>query len=204
MMTGCHFWADAWNFWFPLSWVHSLSLPRTLSVCVSRGSRACGLQGPGDNPQKPTLWPVSLPRPGAQLTNEAFSPQPGHCLGNHFLMRIRGSNKKGLDLGPHTRVRCSATCCPPRSSVLQAPRLPSAQKDLEGVGSVFPGGENRGPRMKILGHRLIYEPVGPLRHCLRSPVSEEDAESFWAIARPHFLAPGAQRGGHRTPDPIFP
>ena len=170
MMTGCHFWADSWNFWFPLSWVHSLSLPRTLSVSVSHGSRACGLYGPGDNPQKPPLWPVTLPRLGAQLPQEASSAQPGHCLGNYFLMRARGSIKESLDLGPHTRGCCSATCCKPRSSVLQAPRLPSAQKDLEGVGSIFPGGENRGPGMKIPGYRVVYEPEGPLGHCRRSPV----------------------------------
>ena len=140
----------------------SVSASDSVCLCVSHGSRACGLQGPGENPQKPPLWPVSLLWPGAQLTNEAFSPQPGHCLGNHFLMRTRDSNKEGLDLGPHTRVRCSATCCTPRSLVLQAPRLPSAQKDPEGVGSVFPGGENRGPGMKIPGHRVVYEPGNAL------------------------------------------
>ena len=148
----------------------SVSASDSVCLCVSHRSRACGLQGPGDDPQKPPLWPVSLPRPGAQLPHEASSPQAGHCLGNHFLMRTRGSNKEGLHLGPHTRVHCSATCCKPRTSVLQAPRLPSAQKDLERIGSIFPGGENRGSGMKIPGHRLVYEPVGPWGHCLRSPI----------------------------------
>ena len=36
-------------------------------------------------------------------------------------------------------VQCSATFCVPRSSSPQAPRLSSAQKDLEGVQSIFPG-----------------------------------------------------------------
>ena len=148
----------------------SVSASDSVCLCVSHGSRACGLQGPGDNPQKPPLWPVCLPRSGAQLPHEASSAQPAHCLGNYFLMRAQGSIKEGLDLGPHTRGCCLATYCKPRSSVLQAPGLPSAQKDLEGVGSIFPGGENRGPGMKISGHRVVYEPVGPLGHCRHSPV----------------------------------
>ena len=169
-MTGCHFWADSGNFWFPLVGPFSVSASDSVCLCVSHGSRACGLQGLGDNPQKPPLWLVSLPWPSAQVPHEASSPQPGLSLGNHFLMRTRGSKQEGLDLSVHTRVHCLATSCKPRSSVLQAPRLPSAPKDLEGVGSIFPGGENRGPGMKIPGHRVVYEPVGPLGHCRRSPV----------------------------------
>ena len=168
-MTGCHFQADSWNFWFPLSGVHSLSASDSVCLCVSHRSRACGLRVQVTTLRSFLVAPVPPPARGS-APSRGLLTQAGHCPGNHFLMRTRGSNKEGLDLGPHTRVHCSATFCKSRTSVLQVPRLPSAQKDLEGVGSIFPGGENRGSGMKISGHRLVCAPVGPWGHCLRSPI----------------------------------
>lgn len=143
-MMGCHFQADSWISWFPLSCIHSLSLPRTLSVSVSHRSRACGPPGPGEHPQKPPLCPMSLPRPGGQVTQEASPPLPGPPVWEHFLKGIRCSNMEGLELGPHTRVHCSATFCKPRFSVPQAPGLPSIQKHLEGVEASAQEGRTEG------------------------------------------------------------
>lgn len=156
--------------------------------------REQGLPAPGREGPLRLPRPLPLHCPHAQVTPEASSPQPG------VQMRTPRGQQAGSCPWSPMGGPVPAAFCTPGSPVPRVPRLPPAQKDLR-EQKLFPRtrstlGHGRGSKASRLSCNVMG-PRGPPR--LSTPSTGSPL-----LGRSLILAPGAQSGGHRTPDPVFP
>ena len=153
-----------------------------------------GPPAPGREGPLRLLRPLPLHCPHAQVTPEASPPQPG------VQMRTPRGQQGGSCPWPPMGGPVPAAFCTPGSPAPHVPRLPPAQKDLR-EQKLFPRTRStvvhrRGSKASRLSCNL----TGPRG----APRLSTPSTGSPFLGRSLILAPGAQSGGHRTPDPVFP